>query len=83
MELVMSEDKAVYYGEVIFFDPKKGYGFATWDIDGVKQKDIFIHFSDLVMDGFKTVYKNQKISFSVGVNMRGEPKAICVEVLKN
>jgi cold shock CspA family protein len=79
----MNEDKVVYYGEVIFFDPKRGYGFASWEINGVKQKDIFIHFSDLVMEGFKTIYKHQKISFSLGTNVRGDPKAICVEILKN
>lgn len=78
----MSDDK-VYYGIVIFFDPKKGYGFASWDIDGVKQSDIFIHFSDLKMEGFKTAYKDNKISFKLGVNQRGVPKATAVEILKN
>jgi cold shock protein len=79
----MSNDKQVYYGEVIFFDPKKGYGFVSWDIDGVKQGDMFVHFSDIAMDGFKTLYKQQKVQFSIGTNVRGEPKAIEVIVLKN
>lgn len=73
----------IYYGEVIFFDPKKGYGFVLWEIDGVKQKDLFVHFSDLQMDGFKTLYKGQKVSFGLGTNVRGEPKAINVVVLKH
>jgi len=79
----MSDDKTMYYGVVIFFDPKKGYGFASWEIDGVKQKDIFLHFSDISMEGFKTLYKEQKISFKLGKNVRGEPKAVEVLVLKN
>jgi cold shock protein len=79
----MTEDKMVYYGEVIFFDPKKGYGFILWEIDGTSQKDLFVHFSDINMEGFKTLYKQQKVSFSLGVNVRGEPKAINITVLKN
>jgi cold shock protein len=79
----MSNDKQVYYGEVIFFNPKKGYGFLLWNIDGTQQKDLFVHFSDIHMDGFKTLYKNQKVQFSLGVNVRGDPKAIEVVVLKS
>lgn len=79
----MSDDKTMYYGVVIFFDPKKGYGFASWEIDGVKQKDIFLHFSDILMENFKTVFKEQKISFNIGKNVRGEDKAINITVLKS
>jgi len=78
----MQEEKKVYYGEVLFFDPKRGYGFAQWDNEGVKQRDIFIHFSDINMEGFKTLYKAQKISFSLGVNKHGAPKAIEVAIVK-
>lgn len=79
----MSEDHKIYYGEIIWFDAKKGYGFATYEIDGIKQKDIFIHFSDINVEGFKTLYKEQKVSFGLGVNKRGDPKAIDVQILKN
>jgi CspA family cold shock protein len=75
------EDNKTYYGEVIFFDSKKGYGFILWEIDGVKQKDIFLHFSDIECDGFKTVYKAQKVSFQIGVNKHGDPKAVFVKVV--
>ena len=72
-----------YFGEVIWFDPKKGFGFISWEKDGVKQKDLFVHFSDIDCEGFKTVYKQQKVSFSLGTNVRGEPKAVNVVILKN
>ena len=80
-----SEDKKleIYYGEVIFFNPKTGYGFAQWDISGVKQKDMFIHFSDISMEGFKTLFKSQKIQFSIGANKNGDPKAINIIVLQH
>jgi cold shock protein len=77
----MSEEKFV--GEVAWFDPKRGYGFIMWEKDGVKQKDLFVHFSDVVCEGFKTLYKGNKVSFGLGTNARGAPKATNVTVLKN
>lgn len=78
----MSESNK-YVGEVLFFDPKRGYGFLEWAKEGVKQKDLFVHFSDIQCEGFKTLYKGQKVSFGLGLNVRGDPKAVEVEVLKN
>ncbi|CAB4197121.1 CspC Cold shock proteins [uncultured Caudovirales phage] len=77
----MSDDK--YTGDVLWFDPKRGFGFIGWDMDGVKQKDLFVHFSDIVCEGFKTLIKDQKVSFGLGKNNRGDPKAIDVNVLKH
>lgn len=77
----MSDEK--FYGEVLWFDPKRGFGFIGWEKDGVKQKDMFVHFSDVTCEGFKTLYKHQKVSFQLGVNKHSTPKAINVEVLKN
>lgn len=76
-------DNKVYYGEVIWFDNKKGFGFLTWEKDGIKQKDLFVHFSDIVCDGFKTIVKEQKVSFGLGVNKHGDPKATQVTVLRH
>jgi len=73
----------IYVGEVIWFSSVKGIGFILWDKDGVQQKDMFCHYSDIVADGFKTLYKSQKVSFKIGQNVRGEPKAVEVTVLKH
>jgi len=73
----------VYFGKVIFFSIKKGYGFVEWFKDAVKQEDAFVHFSDIECEGFKALYKDQKVSFKFGTNKHGEPKAIEVTVLKN
>lgn len=72
-----------YNGEVLWFDPKRGYGFIGWEKDGVKQKDLFAHFSDIICEGFKTLYKGQKVSFGLGVNKHGDPKAIEITVIKS
>jgi cold shock CspA family protein len=76
----MSDTK--YNGEVLWFDPKRGYGFIGWDKDDVKQKDLFAHFSDVVCEGFKTLYKGQKVTFGLGVNKHGNPKAVEITVVK-
>ena len=77
----MTDEK--FYGEVAWFDPKRGFGFILWEKDGVKQKDMFVHFSDVSCEGFKTLHKHQKVSFTLGVNNSGVPKAIGVEIMKN
>jgi cold shock CspA family protein len=78
----MSDDKK-FTGDVLWFDPKRGFGFIGWEIDGVKQKDLFVHFSDVSCEGFKTLYKEQKVSFGLGKNVRNDPKAVEVTVMKN
>ncbi len=77
----MSDTK--YFGEIIWFDAKRGYGFISWEKDGVKQKDLFVHFSDIICEGFKTVYKSQKVTFGLGTNKHGDPKATEITVLKS
>jgi CspA family cold shock protein len=72
-----------YTGDVLWFDPKRGFGFIGWEISGIKQKDLFVHFSDIVCEGFKTLIKDQKVSFGLGKNNRGDPKATDVSVLKH
>jgi len=76
----MSEDDKVYTGSVVWFN--KGYGFLSWEIDGTLQTEIFCHYSDINADGFKTLQKDQKVSFKIGVNNHGKPKAICVTAIK-
>ena len=76
----MIENKK-YYGEVIWFNAKNGYGFISYEIDGIKQKDLFVYFADIICEGFKTVKKGQRISFGIGQNNKGFPKAIEVTVI--
>jgi CspA family cold shock protein len=74
----MSNDKK-YEGTVIWFNPKPGIGFIDWE----GESDIFIHFSDIVSDGFKTLKKGQKVSFGIGKNNEGRDKAVEVVVIKD
>jgi CspA family cold shock protein len=67
-----------FEGTVIWFNPKKGFGFIAWE----KTEDLFLHFSDLNMDGFKTVKKGQRVRFQVGKNNSGRPKAVEVAFIE-
>jgi CspA family cold shock protein len=68
-----------YNGIVVWFDSRKGYGFIQRD-NG--QPDLFVHFSDITSQGFKTLKKDQRVSFGLGLNKKGQPKATDVQALQ-
>ena len=69
------------YGTVVWFNNQTNYGFIEWELHGTKQKDILLHWSDINCEGFKTVKKDQKVSFTIGLNNKGLPKATDVTVM--
>ena len=69
-------------GTVIWFSSLKGFGFIEWSSNGEKQKDLFVHFSDISVEGFKTLSKGQKVTFELGLNKREQPKAVNVTIVK-
>ena len=64
-------------GKVKWFDSKKGYGFIT----GENGKEIFVHFSGIVTDGFKSLNEGQAVEFEVGSGDKGE-QAVNVTVIE-
>ncbi|MCR4717054.1 MAG: cold-shock protein [Lachnospiraceae bacterium] len=63
-------------GTVKWFNGKKGYGFIS-DEEG---NDVFVHFSGIVMDGFKSLDEGQKVQFEVVDGEKG-PQATEVTVI--
>lgn len=55
-------------GTVKWFDAKKGYGFITME-DG---NDIFVHYSAIQSDGYKSLEENQSVVFDVTEGSKGK-----------
>jgi CspA family cold shock protein len=58
-------------GKVKWFNAEKGYGF----IEGEDGKDVFVHFSAIQSEGFKTLDEGQMVSFDVVEGARGPQAA--------
>lgn len=58
-------------GKVKWFNAEKGYGFITTD----EGKDVFVHYSAIQIDGFKTLDDGDAVRFEVVQSDRGEQAA--------
>ncbi len=54
-------------GTVKWFNASKGYGFIARD----GGEDVFVHFSAIQMDGFRTLEEGQRVEFSVESGPKG------------
>ncbi|MBM4315121.1 MAG: cold-shock protein [Deltaproteobacteria bacterium] len=54
-------------GTVKWFNEQKGFGFIEKDGGG----DLFVHFSAIQADGFKTLAEGQRVSFDVAQGQKG------------
>ncbi len=60
-------------GKVKWFNDAKGYGF----IERPGSEDVFVHFSAIQMDGFKTLTEGQEVEFEIENSGKG-PQAVNV-----
>ncbi len=58
-------------GKVKWFNPDKGYGFIETEEGG----DVFVHFSAIQSEGFKTLEEGQTVEFEVVEGERGKQAA--------
>ncbi len=58
-------------GTVKWFNEQKGFGFITQD----NGPDVFVHFTAIKVDGFKTLKEGQKVSFEI----KDGPKGLAAE----
>lgn len=65
----------VMKGTVKWFNVQKGYGFIT-DSEG---RDLFVHYSNLVMDGFKALNEDDIVNFELGSGKDGREQAINIK----
>ncbi len=55
-------------GKVKWFNAEKGYGFIVSE----EGKDVFVHFSAIVQDGYKSLEEGQEVTFDVEEGERGQ-----------
>ena len=63
-------------GKVKWFNEKKGFGF----IEQEGGKDLFVHYTGITSDGFKTLSEGQRVRFEIEDSPKG-PKARNVQVI--
>ena len=67
----------MFTGTVKWFNAEKGYGFITND-DG--SGDVFVHFSSILVDGYKTLAEGQKVTFSTEPDPKDSGKMRAIDV---
>ncbi|MBO0878597.1 MAG: cold-shock protein, partial [Pseudonocardia sp.] len=55
-------------GTVKWFNAEKGFGFISTDDSG---PDVFVHYSSIQGNGFRTLEENQRVSFDVSQGQKG------------
>ncbi|KAJ53081.1 CspA family cold shock protein [Clostridium tetanomorphum] len=63
-------------GTVKWFNPTKGFGFISVE----SEEDVFVHFSAIQTDGYKTLQEGQNVQFEVVEGAKG-PQAANVVIL--
>ena len=62
-------------GEVSWFNEQKGFGFIT----GSDGRDVFVHYTEIVRDGFQTLEPGEQVTFQM-VDEETGPKAVDVRL---
>jgi CspA family cold shock protein len=63
-------------GSVKWFNSEKGYGFIAVD-DGA---DVFVHYSAIQMDGYRSLEEGQRVEFEISQGQKG-PQAVSVRAV--
>jgi cold shock protein len=69
-------EAGVAQGTVKWFNSEKGYGFIA--VDG--GQDVFVHFSSIEMDGYKSLEDGQRVEFEITQGQKG-PQADRVRII--
>ena len=64
----MSESSQLTTGTIKFFNADKGFGFISRE----QGDDVFVHYSNIQGDGYKTLSEGQRVEFDVAPGRKGE-----------
>ncbi len=65
-------------GTVKWFNAQKGYGFITNEGTG---EDVFVHFSAIMSEGYKTLEEGQKVTFDIEQDPKNSSKLRAANVV--
>ena len=69
----------MYRGKVAWFNGGKGFGFITRDDS---KGDIFVHHTNIVMEGYRTLDQGDEVEFEIGMGPNSKPQAENVVILQ-
>lgn len=58
-------------GKVKWFSDAKGYGFIQTEEDSNEGKDIFVHYSEIIKDGYRSLTQGQMVEFELTDTAKG------------
>lgn len=61
-------------GTVKWFNPDKGYGFISQE----NGEDVYVHFSEIKEEGYKSLEEGQAVEFEIGPGKQGKTQAVNV-----
>ena len=64
----MKREKILTTGTVKFFNAEKGFGFISRE----QGDDVFVHYSNIQGDGYKSLNEGDRVEFDVGPGRKGE-----------
>ena len=64
-------------GTVVWFNNSKGFGFIKRD----GKPDVFVHFTGINTEGYKTLTENDEVEFEVTMGPKQKPQAVNVSVV--
>jgi CspA family cold shock protein len=65
--ILFKEDVSLAKGVIKWFSDERGYGFIQQE----EGEDVFVHFSSIIMPGFKSLAEGDEVSFDLETNERG------------
>lgn len=68
-------------GIVNWFDSQRGFGFLTGRSGQYNGKDIFVHFSAIQMEGYRTLVEGAEVTYEVEIGPKNKPQACNVRAI--